>query len=465
MLWGGQRGGMLARMERSPPPPRAMRAQIARVSALVVPAAMQGLVTTAQLFTDRLFLGRYDADALASMQISGVAMWSVFMVSLSWTVGIVAVVGRAIGRGDAAHASTVTGTALAAAAGLAVAVMTVCLPLLEPVAALLGSGPETSDAVRAMAVDYMALIVVGAVPALTAAAGMVALQAAGDTRTPAVAAVTAGVLNVALTWALVPGHLGLPEWGVTGAAVGSVVSYVVQCVVIVGALASGRRPVGLRRPRWAVLGPVLRVSGPAFAERVLYQAGFLVFGSYVGRLGDVAMAANQSLMAIESLGFIGADAFGIAAGALVAQRLGADDPDDAQRTGWWSTALGVAALGVVGLGFFVWAEPLVRVFSDDEAVVALGARCLRVAAVAQPLMAAVAALGGALRGAGDTRTPMLTALIGPIAVRLSVCWFLAFELEWGLWGIWVGSTIDWGVRAVWLAIAYARGRWRTVEVG
>lgn len=451
-------------MERSPPPPRATRAQIARVSTLVVPAAMQGLVTTAQLFTDRLFLGRYDADALASMQISGVAMWSVFMVSLSWTVGIVAVVGRAIGRGDPAHASTVTGTALAAAAGLAVGVMLICLPLLDPVAQLLGSGATTSDAVRAMAVDYMGLIVTGAVPALTAAAGMVALQAAGDTRTPAVAAVTAGVLNVALTWALVPGHLGLPAWGVTGAAIGSVASYVVECAVIIAALVSGRRPVRLGRPRWAVLGPVLRISGPAFAERVLYQIGFLVFGAYVGRLGDVAMAANQSLMAIESLGFIGADAFGIAGGALVAQRLGAGDPDDAQRAGWWSAGLGIAALAVVGLGFFVAAEPLVRVFSDDEAVVALGARCLRVAALAQPLMVAAIAFGGALRGAGDTRTPMVTALVGPIAVRLSVCWYLAFELEWGLWGIWVGSTVDWAVRAVWLGWVYARGRWRTLVV-
>jgi putative MATE family efflux protein len=442
----------------------AHRAQIRRVATLAVPAAVQGLVATVLMFTDRLILGRYHADALASMQISSVVMWSVFSIAMAWMAGIVAVVGRATGAGDRERASAVAGTSVALAAGIGLGAAVVMWPLLGPIAGLLGSGDATSPAVRAMAIEYMAVMLCGSVPAFAAAAGMSALQAAGDTRTPARAAVVAGVANLVLTWGLVFGELGLPEWGVAGAAVGSAVAFVLQLGVILHALGRARGPLGLGRPRWAVLPPVLRIALPAFGERVLYQAGFLVFGGMVGRLGDVAMAANQSLMAIESLGFIGADAFGIAGGALVAQRLGADDADDARRVGWWSTGLGIAVLGGVGLFFFIAAEPLVALFSDDPAVIALGARCLRIAAVAQPLMAAVAALGGALRGAGDTRTPMLAALVGPIGVRLVACWFLAFELGWGLWGIWIGSTLDWAVRAVWLGAAFRRERWRTIRV-
>lgn len=448
----------------SPAARGARRAQIRRVASLAIPAAVQGLVATVLMFTDRLILGRYDADALASMQISGVAMWSVFTIAMAWMVGIVAVVGRATGAGDRARASAVTGTSVAAAFGLGVAVMVAAWPLLGWVAELLGGGASTSPAVRAMAVDYMAVLLWGAGPSFAAAAGMTALQAAGDTRTPAIAAAVAGVVNLVLTWALVFGELGLPAWGVAGAAAGSAVAFVLQLVVIGVALGRARAAVRFGRPRWAVMPPVLRIALPAFGERVLYQAGFLVFGAFIGRLGDVAMAANQSLMAIESLGFIGADAFGIAGGALVAQRLGAGDAEDARRAGWWSAGIGVAALGAVGVFFYVAAEPLVALFTDDAAVIALGAGCLRIAAVAQPLMAAVAALGGALRGAGDTRTPMLVAVVGPIGVRLVACWILAFELGWGLWGIWIGSTLDWGVRAVWLAVVFARGRWQAIRV-
>ena len=68
------------------------------------------------------------------------------------------------------------------------------------------------------------------------------------------------------------------------------------------------------------------------------------------------------------------------------------------------------------------------------------------------------------RGAGDTRTPMLVALIGPMVIRLSACWLLAFELEMGLLGIWVATTIDWAIRAIVLAIVFRAGRWKSIEV-
>lgn len=440
------------------------RRQARRVVDLALPAAMQGLVITALMFTDRLVLGRYSAEALASLNVSGTVAWSLLMVGTAWTAGVIAVVGRAVGAGDRARAATTAGAGLALALGLGLFAGVFGHGALEAVAHAMAPPPETSAAVRALAVDYMGILLLGMPFAFVGAAAMASLHAGGDTRTPARAMALAGLLNVALTVPLVPGLGPLPELGATGAAIGTSASFVLQAIVLVFALRRGRGPVGLSRPRLDALRPVLRIAGPALGERVLYQAGFLIFAALVGRLGDVAMTAHQSLMAIESLGFIAADAFGVAGAALVAQRLGAGDPDDAARAGWSSTLVGVAALSVVGLLFFVAAEPLVALFSDDPTVIALGADCLRIGAVAQPLMAAVAALGGGLRGAGDTRTPMLAAVVGPIGIRLLSCWYLAFELDMGLIGVWLASTADWIVRTVWLAVAFARGRWRTIEV-
>ena len=234
-----------------------------------------------------------------------------------------------------------------------------------------------------------------------------------------------------------------------------------------GASEAGPPAAGLAEARQSslpALGAVLRVSGPTLVERIIYHGGYLVFSSFIGRLGDAAMTAHQALLAIESLGFIAADGFGIAAGAIVARKLGARDPQGAERGARLAQRLGFGVLCGVGLFFLLAADVLVGLFTDDPTVQVLGARCLRVAVVAQPLMALVDALAYALRGAGETRTPLRAALVGPVLVRLSACWFFTFQLDLGLLGIWLGTNFDWGVRAVWLERAFARGAWKTVKV-
>jgi Na+-driven multidrug efflux pump len=204
---------------------------------------------------------------------------------------------------------------------------------------------------------------------------------------------------------------------------------------------------------------ILRVARATFGERGLYHGAYLFFAGLVAHLGDVAMAAHQALIAIEAISFTAAEAGGIAAGALVAQKLGAGRPVDAHQTGRIAVGLGASALTVVSLAFLLFPGPLVRIFSTDPDVVRTGALCLGVAAIAQPLMAMTDTWAGALRGAGDTFTPMVAALVGPVLVRTTCCWVLAFPLGLGLLGIWIGSTLDWAVRAVWLGVAFERRRW------
>ena len=154
-----------------------------------------------------------------------------------------------------------------------------------------------------------------------------------------------------------------------------------------------------------------------------------------------------------------ATGFGIASGTLVAQKLGAGRPADATACGWLSAGIGATTIGAVSLAFILVPDALVGLFTDDPDIVALGSRCLRVAAIAQPLMAIADALAGALRGAGDTRSPMVIALFGPVCVRLSACWLFAMVFELGLLGIWMGTTLDWAVRVT-CSHGSSGGRWR-----
>lgn len=445
-----------------------MKRRLAReVVRLAWPVILQGILATVVFFTDRLLLGSYSDDALGSMQISGPVLWSMSSVLAAFSAGTMAIIGRSVGAEDPGRVGDTLLTSLVFSVVVGLVMSVVGLSCLDLIAAVMGGGPDTSEELRALSVVYMGVVFWAAPIAHVAASGIVALQAGGDTRSPMWISAVAGVANLGVSWVLIFGHLGAPELGVFGAAIGTVTSFGLQGILVLAVLFRARGMVSLlplRRPRLAPLGPILRVSGPTFLERGIFHAAFLCFAAFVGHLGDVAMTANQSLIAIESMGFMVSFGFGVAASALVAQKLGAQEPQDAEACGWIATWMGAIFLAGVGLFFLVFAEELAGLFSDDPAVVSLSVDCLRVAALAQPLMAITDALAGSLRGAGDTRTPMLVAIAGPLVVRLAACWLLAFHWELGLLGIWIATSIDWVVRSIVLAVVFRRGRWKTIEV-
>jgi len=434
---------------------------------LAGPAILQGLLVTVVFFTDRLFLGQYSAAALGSMQISGPLLWSVFSVVGAFSVGTLAVIGRTIGGNNTVRAqqTLISVLALAIVVGALIGVVGwLTRPFL---ADMLGGGMETSAETRSLAIAYMGIVFPASIFALLGTMGFVSLQASGDTRSPMWISGVAGAANVFLTWILVYGNLGFPELGVEGAAIGTSAAFGVQSLLSLWVLSRPGKSLTLNlaeRPSSEALRPVLTLSLPALGERLLYHSGFLVFIAMIGMLGDIAMTTNQSLMAIESVGFIAANGFGIAGGALVALKLGAKKNQEARICGWMAMGFGAVTLLSVSLILLLFPTQLIGMFSDDPLVLALGVPCLRVAAIAQPLMAISDAMAGALRGAGDTKNPMWIAAVGTILVRITGCWLFAIHFDMGLLGIWIGSTLDWAIRATLLTAIFAQGKWEKIQI-
>ena len=444
-----------------------MRKDLAReVTALALPAAAQALLSVVIFFTDRLLLGRYDSEALGSMQISGPVLWSLFSVFSAFCAGLLAVVGRSVGAKDPERA----GKAVVAAFGFAIItgvfVGLLCWYARGLISGAMTTGPE-AVALEGLANSYMGIVLFATPFTLLGLAGTVTLQATGDTKTPMWISAICGAVNLSLSWLLIYGRFGLPELGIVGAAIGTVASFILLALLSIGVLLQGRH--GLQLPpihtiSYSALKPVLKVAKAAYGEKLVFHTAFLIFAGYVGHLGAIEMSANQALIAIESLGFIVGGAFGIAGGALVAQKLGAEAPEEASACGWIAAALGTGTLTMGSILFVVFAEQLISFVDPNPEVIALAVPCLFVAAAAQPFMAVTDALSGSLRGAGDTRSPLIAALVGPCVVRLGLCWWLAFQMDLGLLGIWIGTTLDWITRAVFLIIVFRRGSWKALKV-
>ena len=415
---------------------------------LAWPAIAHMLLITTVFFTARVLVGRWSSTALASLQISGT----------------LAVVARSIGAGDrhAAARATRASRLFAFATGIVVAGAF----LLANGALLRLLFPRAEAPVLAEASAYLHIVLPVLPLAFVEATAAAALQGSGDTRTPLYVAGVGSFVNLALSALLVFGKLGFPALGVRGAAIGTAATMAVEGLVLTAVLLSRRSSLPLRAVGSTDAMPafrrVLRISIPGLGEKAVYHGSYLAYVAIIGLLGATAMAANQSLISVEAVSFLSADGFGVAAAAIVAQKLGKKRLDDAMSAGWISAALAVIPLTFFGLVFAVAPRALASAFSDDPTIVSLASRTLLVAAFAQPFMAFATVLGMALRGAGDTKTVFAVMFVCSFAVRLVATWLFAVTLDMGLLGVWIGSGLDWFTRAALLAWIWRRGTWRFV---
>lgn len=427
------------------------------VRRLAFPAIAHSLLQTLVFVVDRVMLGRHGGASLAAIQLAGSIEWSIWSVFAAFEVGTIARVGRHVGAGDreGARRAALTSLALALSVGSVVALVA---PLL--VSGLPVVGGQMSAEALAEARAYLSVTLLASPLVFVGMTAVATLQAGGDTRTPLAIGIGVNVLHVAMNRALI---LGVTAFGVTvapmgarGAAISTAITFGLQAALALLALGRASGAVSLAR---AEAGPrdgrasrdearaLARVAAPAFLERAVYHAGYVAFVLIVARLGDTAMAANQSLISVEAICFLSADGFGIAAAALVAQKLGAGDPARARRAASLATRYAVVLLTAFGAIALLGRGVLLPVFSRDPEIVALGTRVMPVLLVAQPFMAMGVVLSQALRGAGRTKEALLVSTLGAVVVRLAATWLLAVTLGLGLVGVWIGSTLDWLVRS------------------
>ena len=438
------------------------------------PAVMTSLLQTLVFLVDRVLLGRYSQDALASMQVQGPLVWSLFSVLSGAVVGVVPLVARHVGARDQQQARDVVLAGLLLAAGLGVGLGIAVAVFLKPIVQVLG--PE-SESVRGLSEQYLS-VVVWALPSMfVATTAALCLSAAGNTRTPFLVGVVSNGLNVLVSYVLIfgveTGDGRVLELGVRGAAIGSAVALAVEAVLLLIALRSAWE---LRLPRgrevWqrvrSAFRRVLSISTPAVGERVAIHTGFLAYVAVINALGPLVMASNQALVTLESVCFMTADGFGIATAAVVGQALGRQEPKAARLSGFLGALLGVVVLSSFGCLLWLFGPTLLHWFTpsgmDGSALRHEAARALPILFLSQPFMAVSIILSQALRGAGDTRSPLFSAILFGLGVRVFLAWHWGIRENLGITAIWAASLVDWICRAGFMLLVFQRGRWRNIRI-
>lgn len=396
---------------------------------------------------DTIMVGRVSALDLAGVALGNLYFFGVAVFGMGVLFALDPVVSQAVGAADDAAVARGVQRGGVLAAVLAVLAMALLVPS-GPALSLLG---QPADVVP-VAARYALALIAGVPPFYLFIVLRQSLQAMGHVRAILIVAVAGNVLNVALNWALIYGHLGFPAMGAVGSGWATTGS---RWFMLVALLALGwpllahslhplRRAAFARRP----LGRMLRVGTPVGAQQFLEFGVFGAAGLLMGLLGSIPLASHQVALQLAALTFMVPVGVAQATGILVGQSVGRGDAPGARRATGAGLTVGVGFMAMTAVVFLAAPNPLARVFSDDAAVVETAALLLPIAGVFQVFDGTQVVAAGALRGVGDTRVPMIVNLVGFWLVGLPVSAVLGLGPGGGPPGVWWGLAIGIGVVAV-----------------
>ncbi|MFM7097382.1 MAG: MATE family efflux transporter [Gemmataceae bacterium] len=431
---------------------------------------------------DRFIAGRYllaDSSSHLSIQTAQTTgqyfSWLISSYSVLVTVGSTALVARFVGAGDFKSASKVVHQSLilAFAFGVLASLLAIFfIPFILPLIGLEGMAAKE-------AYGFLFNIFVLLPFQMVEAAGIACLVGAGNTLTGLMVLTFVTMLNIPLSYIFATGVLGFANLGFSGIAFGTSLSHFAGSGLVLILLLRGSSSLVwhfLEKIDFELVTRLLRISLPAGVDSLSIGIGQFIFLAIINNLGEAAGGAHGIALGWEALGYLSGAAFGTAAIALVGLNLGAGLPNEASKCAWTAYFLGAVFMSIMGMIFFFFSEPMFLVFCPDPSqaeIVRIGAPVLRLIAFAMPFLASCIIMTSALRGAGDTRVPVIFTWIGFFLLRIPAALLFARnpsedmfmpELAFGLLGAWLAMFIDLFARGVLLIYRFATGKWKLVKV-
>jgi putative MATE family efflux protein len=427
---------------------------------LALPSIAANLMFSLVAMVQTKFVGGLGAPAVAAVGAGQRVFFALQAVLMAIGVGTTALVARSWGAGQREEASRITASSLVLGAVAGTIIMLIGVGFSRQIAALFGLDDYTSH-LAARNIFWLSIFITGfAIDIIFSSA----LRAAGNAWTPLLFGLSVNLINLPLLYTFIFGKFGAPRMGAAGAAFASGLSLTLCGVVLLFLWSRQRLTIkcltsDIWRPdRYRHL---FHIGYPVAMEQMVMQGGFLLFLTLIGRFyGTDAFAAYNVGVNMLNAAMVMGFGFSIAGSTLVGQNLGAGDVEAAARSGWRAGIMAVAAMTAVGLIVVFNAPGLARFFlGTDQVAVQRATEFTYILAAMLPLLGVDMAIGGSLRGAGDTRFPLMTSFLGLIGMR---CGLAATFALLHLPVVWVYSSIigDYVLKGSLLIWRFKSGRWK-----
>ncbi len=437
-----------------------MRQQIFRLAWPVI-LEMLGIMLVSILVT--AMVGRMGAVSLAAVGLATMVQFSTAMIFAAAGTGAAAIVSREVGAGNWKGVKVITGQAILLAAVCGTALAVAGYFAAGQIFAVIGADPAVAE----LAAALLKIMYLFTPFYLVMAVGNAILRGMGQTRGAFLITTASNILALMVSYLLIFGR-GLPELGAYGAAWGTALSQLAGGFLVIAALFANDRT--RLRPdlviSWqpAVISRILAVSLPAAGEQVAMQGGRIVFTFMLAGVGAVQFAAHQIAVQAESISFMPGFGFSVAAMTLTGVQLGRGLAHRAEQYVWLTNRIALIGMAAMGLVFLLFARPLTGLFIDDPAVVHWGTLLVMIAALEQPTIAVTYVLGGALRGAGDTRWPMYVTTAGVWLARIPLAYLFLIVWRCDITVAWYITAGDFLLRSIVLWRRFTGRKWQKIKI-
>ena len=423
--------------------------------AIPVVISQAGQITV--MLADNIMVGHLGAMELAAVSFSGSLYMIGMIFGMGFTLGVTPLVGIAYGENKFRKAGLLFQNALLVNLFSTVIFMS----LLFSVNLFLDRMGQEAVVVD-LARPFYNIMVWSFLPQMIFFSGRQFAEGIGNTKIAMIITILCNVLNIVLNYGLIYGKLGLPEMGVTGAAIATLISRIGMAVLMLFALFRlsifNRYFKFFRKDGFnkTYLKNLFKVGGPISIQTGTEVLTFSLCGIMIGWISGVSLAANQVTQTMSSLTFMIALGVSSATTIRVSHQLGEKNYIGMRKAGFASMHLALAFMSVSAFCFIVFRNYIPYIFTSDEAVIAISSQLFVICGIYQVFDGLQVVAMAALRGMADTKVPMYISFVSYLVVCLSVGYFLAFVVGLGAVGFWLGYVAGLSLAAVWLSLRFRR---------
>jgi len=429
------------------------------------PIIIASILQTGFSLVDMLWVGRLGSSAIAVVTLSGTIMFLVITLSASVGTGTTAMVARFVGVRNNKDLQIVIKQSILLAIIISSCVGIIGITFAKNLLILLGAEAE----IVLLGIPYMQIMFAGAPFQFLGFVINSALRGAGDTKTPMKIMMTATMVNIILDPLLIFGIGFFPKLGLSGAAIATTFARIVAFLLGVHVLLKGHSVIHLSLKKgfnlnFSFMKRILNIGIPSAIGLISRNLSGLAIMRIVALYGTAAIASYGIATRVGSIAFMPSHAFGLAAATLVGQNLGAKKVERSEKSAIISALFAMIIMGFSGTIFFAFPSPIISIFNANPEIIKFGVSYLRIVAFAQVFIGLSMSLGGAFRGAGDTKSLMFVTIISLWMIQIPLALFLSVYLKWGATGIWWGITISAICEAAITTFWFRLGKWKLKKV-
>lgn len=431
---------------------------------LAVPMILELMMETTFAVADIFFVGKLGASAVATVGLTETYLFLFYSIAMGLSVAVTATVARRIGEKNKEDAAKSAVQAIAIGIIASIPFLIAGIFFSKELLALMGGDPwvieegyKYTQWMLGGNVVIMLLFVINAI-----------FRGAGDAAVAMWVLGIANIINIILDPILIFGWGPIPAMGIEGAAIATNIGRGIGVLMQLWLLFKGGKQIRLSIAQLyldtKIMLNILKTSLGGIGQMIISMTSWIFLMRILADIGSEAIAGTTITIRIMMFAMMPAWGLSNAAATLVGQNLGVGNPDRAEATIWKVGTYNMFYLVIISLLFFFFNEELVGIFTNDKAVIAIGAEWLQILSYSFFVYGWWMVSVQAFNGAGDTKTPTKINLVFFWLIQIPLSYFLAIHLGWEqsgvFWGVFVSETSV-GIFTLWL---FKKGKWKTVKV-